>query len=389
MPMRVDTSRRACKPRASASPPPPPALRLGHVAASLALSLSLLSSPVLGAPALDTAVTGGERAYRPLSKQESNAKRGLFTADSFQAALEVADYARDVETVARPLETAPGCGRCQPNRLRLERAWQTTAHEALYLDQQKWAQQLKRTLVEAGGVIRDEAQLQASLASLLSAVGDEYSAYLPPPAWERALRRPTGPAQQKYDAALATGVGLQLEKEGGGGWRVAAPGADGPAEAAGVRRGDTLLAVDGVSVTGRSEEEVEASLRGPEGSTVTLLLQPRRGSAAQPRSLACSRGSSGRCCVEDGAGLRKKDWGWARGALSRVAGQQVQTAMTDAYHPQELSFELLQRHGAAGVSPPRRRHQGQVGRAASRAAARGQLGARDGRTPEVGEKNLH
>ena len=239
---------------------------------------------------MDTAVTGGERAYRPLTRSESNAKRGLFTADSFQAALEVADYARYVETVVRPLETAPGCGRCQPNRLRLERAWQTTANEALYLDQQKWAQQLKRTLVEAGGVIRDEAQLQAALASLLSAVGDEYSAYLSPPAWERALRRPTGPAQQRYDAALATGVGLQLERGGAAGeWRVAAPGADGPAEAAGVRRGDALLAVDGVSVTGRSEEEVEASLRGPEGSTVTLLLQPRRGSAAQPRSLALER----------------------------------------------------------------------------------------------------
>jgi carboxyl-terminal processing protease len=46
-----------------------------------------------------------------------------------------------------------------------------------------------------------------------------------------------------------------------------------PAEAAGIRAGDLLLEVDGVSVTGLTIEEVVAQVRGPAGSEVTLTVQ--------------------------------------------------------------------------------------------------------------------
>ena len=45
-----------------------------------------------------------------------------------------------------------------------------------------------------------------------------------------------------------------------------------PAEAAGVREGDIVLTVDGVSTSGRTLAEVAAGIKGPEGTTVVLEI---------------------------------------------------------------------------------------------------------------------
>jgi carboxyl-terminal processing protease len=46
-----------------------------------------------------------------------------------------------------------------------------------------------------------------------------------------------------------------------------------PAQAAGLQRGDRVVAVDGKAATGQTQEQIIASIRGPEGSQVTLTIQ--------------------------------------------------------------------------------------------------------------------
>jgi carboxyl-terminal processing protease len=61
-----------------------------------------------------------------------------------------------------------------------------------------------------------------------------------------------------------------------------------PAEAAGIVAGDTVLAVDGVDITGMQEWEVISLIRGPAGSTVVLtVLHP---DAAEPINITVQRG---------------------------------------------------------------------------------------------------
>lgn len=72
-------------------------------------------------------------------------------------------------------------------------------------------------------------------------------------------------------AGSYTGVGLWLRREGSG-VEVSQVADGGPAEAAQVRVGDALLAVDGRSVAGFSAAQAAAALRGRPGTAVTLVL---------------------------------------------------------------------------------------------------------------------
>ncbi len=81
------------------------------------------------------------------------------------------------------------------------------------------------------------------------------------------------------------GVGAVLDEQGG---RVLVVRVlrDSPAERAGVAAGDEIVAVDGISVTGMTVEEVVPKVRGPEGSTVTLELKDPAGAT---RTLTITR----------------------------------------------------------------------------------------------------
>jgi carboxyl-terminal processing protease len=60
-----------------------------------------------------------------------------------------------------------------------------------------------------------------------------------------------------------------------------------PAEAAGLRVGDRIIAVDGVSVEGMKSDEVSPRVRGPVGSTVQFTVV--RGGQAEPVTLTATR----------------------------------------------------------------------------------------------------
>jgi carboxyl-terminal processing protease len=83
-----------------------------------------------------------------------------------------------------------------------------------------------------------------------------------------------------------SGIGVTLEKYGET-FRIAALCPRGPAEQAGVRPGDALLAVDGVPTAGRTHDDVFDQLRGPVGSAVAVSVQ--RGGTAAARDVHLRR----------------------------------------------------------------------------------------------------
>jgi carboxyl-terminal processing protease len=67
-------------------------------------------------------------------------------------------------------------------------------------------------------------------------------------------------------------------------------GREGPAERAGLRRGDVVLAVDGVPAIELTAEELTARVRGEVGSRVTLRV---RGPDGVSRDVVIERGPDG------------------------------------------------------------------------------------------------
>ena len=70
------------------------------------------------------------------------------------------------------------------------------------------------------------------------------------------------------------GIGVQVAPDDGkGGVVVGQVFPNTPAQAAGLERGDRVVAVSGKATTGQTQDQIIASIRGPEGSQVTLTIQ--------------------------------------------------------------------------------------------------------------------
>ena len=73
-----------------------------------------------------------------------------------------------------------------------------------------------------------------------------------------------------------TGVGLYISSGGDDeGITVVSPLLDSPAEKAGIKPGDKILMVDGVSVAGKNIDQVASEMKGPEETEVTLTIQKK------------------------------------------------------------------------------------------------------------------
>jgi carboxyl-terminal processing protease len=106
-----------------------------------------------------------------------------------------------------------------------------------------------------------------AVAGMLSELGDPNSAYLTPERLERLGQS----AANSY-----RGVGLQVDIRDG--WiTVAQPRPGSPAERAGLQSGDRLIEVDGRSMQGWTVGEARNALRGPLGTSVTLVIERGQG----------------------------------------------------------------------------------------------------------------
>ncbi len=111
-------------------------------------------------------------------------------------------------------------------------------------------------------VTSEELEL-GMLRGLFMGLDDPYSYYMTAEEYESVIISLTG----EY-----SGVGVTLSPNEDGFIEVIAPTEDTPAYEAGIRRGDVILAVDGVSYTGSEIDVAAAAIRGRAGTRVTLTI---------------------------------------------------------------------------------------------------------------------
>ena len=104
------------------------------------------------------------------------------------------------------------------------------------------------------------------LKGMFEGLGDVYSYYMTPSEYDQLMISLTG---------VYSGVGVTISAGDSGYVEVVTPTKGSPAEAAGLRKGDLILAVDGTEYVGAELDTCAAAIRGKEGTDVTLTV--RRG----------------------------------------------------------------------------------------------------------------
>jgi carboxyl-terminal processing protease len=134
------------------------------------------------------------------------------------------------------------------------------------------------------------------------------------------------------------GIGAQVSEAEGGGVRIVEPFEGQPAWKAGLRRGDIILAVDGVDITTMTLQDAISLIRGPKGSEVTLTVKSE---AQEPRDVTLTRDRISVPAVS----FEMRDDGIAYlrlGEFSSPAAKQVQEALDSllAENPTGLVLDL-------------------------------------------------
>lgn len=104
-----------------------------------------------------------------------------------------------------------------------------------------------------------------SIQKMLKSLDDPFTRFLDPEQY-RSL--------QVNTSGELTGVGLQIALNSQSGkLEVVAPIADSPADKAGIKPGDRIVKIEGVSTENLTLDEAAAKMRGPAGSLVTLVIE--------------------------------------------------------------------------------------------------------------------
>jgi len=113
------------------------------------------------------------------------------------------------------------------------------------------------------GEIDSELFAEAAIRGLLDALDDRHTNYVRPEAFN---------IQNDDTQGTFEGIGANVSMRRDGTLIIIAPIPGSPAEAMGIRPGDAVLAVDGISLEGLSLLEGVARIRGPRGSDVVLSV---------------------------------------------------------------------------------------------------------------------
>ncbi|MCH7705795.1 MAG: S41 family peptidase [Chloroflexi bacterium] len=130
---------------------------------------------------------------------------------------------------------------------------------------QAWADILP-ILDQADVSVTAEELEQAAIRGMLSALGNPYTAYLSPDRYELEFNS----FSSNYE-----GIGAYMGLSDSHQLTISALIPNTPAEQAGIVAGDVILDVDGTSTQGMSVTEVVLLIRGPEGTSVDLLVLHR------------------------------------------------------------------------------------------------------------------
>jgi carboxyl-terminal processing protease len=108
----------------------------------------------------------------------------------------------------------------------------------------------------------DEKLVQGAIRGMMDALGDEQTFYMEPQLYESE----TSSLQGEYE-----GIGAYVDTDGDY-LTIVSPIDGSPAEAAGLRPGDKVIAIDGEDMTDVTPEQARLKVLGPEGSEVTLTV---------------------------------------------------------------------------------------------------------------------
>ena len=115
-----------------------------------------------------------------------------------------------------------------------------------------------------GDIPSDEELTHAAIEGLLETLEDDYTRFSPPDIAARMREDLQGSFE---------GIGAFVRENEEGLTEIVRPMDGQPADLAGLKAGDVVIAVNGESVVGQSLDEVIAQIRGPEGSEVTITIR--------------------------------------------------------------------------------------------------------------------
>lgn len=110
----------------------------------------------------------------------------------------------------------------------------------------------------------DETLMRGAIRGMLDSLEDPHSTYLDPEEYETLNTQLQG--EETYE-----GIGAWVDTTGDY-LMIISPIPDSPAEKAGLRTGDRIIAIDGEDMTGIDGEVVRKQVLGPAGTTVTLTI---------------------------------------------------------------------------------------------------------------------
>lgn len=110
--------------------------------------------------------------------------------------------------------------------------------------------------------VDDVTLMRGAIKGMMDALGDKQTFYMDPQTYESA----TSELQGSYEG-IGAYVDTQLEY-----LTIISPIAGSPAEAAGLKPGDQIIAIDGEDMTGIPPEQARQKVLGPANSTVTLTV---------------------------------------------------------------------------------------------------------------------
>ncbi len=124
--------------------------------------------------------------------------------------------------------------------------------------------------------VKDRDMIESALSGMLAGL-DPHSRYITPKAYKD---------QQVEQKGEFGGLGIEVTQEGGV-IKVISPIDDTPAKRAGVKAGDLIVAIDGVTVLGMSLESAVEKMRGAPNTKITVTI--RRDGADKPIQISMTR----------------------------------------------------------------------------------------------------
>jgi len=125
--------------------------------------------------------------------------------------------------------------------------------------------------------IDDVALMRGAIRGMMDALGDKQTFYMDPIVYESETSSLAG----EYE-----GIGAYVDLDGEY-LTIISPIEGSPAEAAGLKPGDKIIAIDGKDMTGLTPEEARQKVLGPEGTQVKLTIS--RGGETQPLEFTITR----------------------------------------------------------------------------------------------------